>query len=57
MISANVPTLAGGASNEASVLKGARIQQIVMQNRLPTVTLTQTVRKKKKSTVKLAIFF
>ncbi|CAO3697727.1 unnamed protein product [Rhizopus stolonifer] len=42
MISANVPTLAGGTSNEASVLKEKRIQQIVMQNRLPIVTLAQS---------------
>lgn len=42
-VSANVPTMAGGASNEISVLKTGRLHQIVMQNRLPTVTLTQTV--------------
>ncbi|KAG1178907.1 hypothetical protein G6F70_001308 [Rhizopus microsporus] len=41
-VSANVPTMAGGASNEISVLKTGRLHQIVMQNRLPTVTLTQT---------------
>ncbi|ORE09323.1 ClpP/crotonase [Rhizopus microsporus var. microsporus] len=41
-VSANVPTMAGGASNETSVLKTGRLHQIVMQNRLPTVTLTQT---------------
>lgn len=35
--------MAGGASNEISVLKTGRLHQIVMQNRLPTVTLTQTV--------------
>ncbi|EIE82164.1 hypothetical protein RO3G_06869 [Rhizopus delemar RA 99-880] len=42
MISANVPTMAGGASNEVSVLKSGRSHQIAMQNRLPTVTLTQS---------------
>ncbi|KAI9269811.1 carboxyl transferase [Sporodiniella umbellata] len=42
LVSANIPTLAGGAANEASVLKGGRIFQIVWQNRLPTITLTQS---------------
>ena len=43
IVSATVPTLFGGAINEASVLKSGRIHQIAMQNRLPTITLTQSV--------------
>lgn len=35
--------MAGGAMNEAGVLKAGRIHQIAMQNRLPTITLTQSV--------------
>ncbi|KAI9489151.1 carboxyl transferase [Zychaea mexicana] len=42
VVSATVPTLFGGAMNEASVLKSGRIHQIAMQNRLPTITLTQS---------------
>lgn len=38
--------MAGGAMNEAGVLKAGRIHQIAMQNRLPTITLTQSVREK-----------
>ena len=44
VVSATVPTLFGGAMNEASVLKSGRIHQIAMENRLPTITLTQSVR-------------
>lgn len=43
IVSSNVPTMAGGAMNEAGVLKAGRIHQIAMQNRLPTITLTQSV--------------
>ncbi|KAI7847313.1 carboxyl transferase [Circinella umbellata] len=42
VVSATVPTLFGGAMNEASVLKSGRIHQIAMENRLPTITLTQS---------------
>lgn len=42
IVSSNVPTMAGGAMNEAGVLKAGRIHQIAMQNRLPTITLTQS---------------
>ncbi|KAJ3409344.1 Acetyl-coenzyme A carboxylase carboxyl transferase subunit beta 2 [Chytridiales sp. JEL 0842] len=42
MITANIPTLAGGASNEISVQKGLRLHQIAVENRLPTISLTQT---------------
>lgn len=43
IVSANVPTMAGGAMNEVSALKAGRIHQIAMQNRLPTITFTQSV--------------
>ncbi|KAL1927381.1 hypothetical protein VTP01DRAFT_4010 [Rhizomucor pusillus] len=42
IVSANVPTMAGGAMNEVSALKAGRIHQIAMQNRLPTITFTQS---------------
>ncbi|KAI9272973.1 carboxyl transferase [Phascolomyces articulosus] len=42
MVSAAVPTLFGGAANEATVLKLDRIQEIAMKNRLPTITLNQS---------------
>ena len=61
LVSGNVPTLFGGASNEMSVMKGGeiypdfsaltiifiqgnRLHQIAVENRLPTVSLTQSVR-------------
>jgi acetyl-CoA carboxylase carboxyltransferase component len=34
--------MAGGAMNETSALKGGRVHQIAMANRLPTVTLVQS---------------
>jgi acetyl-CoA carboxylase carboxyltransferase component len=43
MVVASVPTLAGGSMNEASVLKGGRIAQIVHENGLPVINLTQSV--------------
>ena len=43
MILANVPTQAGGALNQVSTMKTLRIHEIVMQNRLPLITLTQSV--------------
>ncbi|ORX46119.1 ClpP/crotonase [Hesseltinella vesiculosa] len=42
VVSAHVATMAGGAMNEISALKGGRIHQIAMANRLPTVTLVQS---------------
>ncbi|CAG8516558.1 5393_t:CDS:2 [Gigaspora rosea] len=42
LISGNVPTLFGGSSNEVSVAKGARINTIACQNRLPLIQLIQT---------------
>ncbi|KAI8851958.1 carboxyl transferase [Chytridium lagenaria] len=42
MISTNVPTMAGGASNEISVQKAIRLHNIAVENRLPSITLTQT---------------
>lgn len=43
MVIASVPTLAGGSMNEASALKGGRLGQIVLENRLPVINLTQSV--------------
>lgn len=43
MVTASVPTLKGGSINHASVEKGKRIAEIVMQNRLPVIHLVQTV--------------
>lgn len=45
IVSANVATMAGGAMNETSALKGGRLHQIAIQNKLPTVTFVQSVRK------------
>ncbi|KAF7730797.1 hypothetical protein EC973_001315 [Apophysomyces ossiformis] len=42
LVSAHVPTMAGGAMNETSALKAGRLHQIVMANRLPTITLVQS---------------
>ena len=44
MITANIPTLSGGAINECTVLKGTRVHEICLQNRLPCINLTQSVR-------------
>lgn len=44
IISASVPTMAGGAMNEMSALKGGRLHQIAAQNKLPTVTFVQSVK-------------
>jgi acetyl-CoA carboxylase carboxyltransferase component len=35
--------MAGGAMNETSALKGGRLSQIAMQNKLPSVTFVQSV--------------
>ncbi|KAJ3244107.1 Acetyl-coenzyme A carboxylase carboxyl transferase subunit beta 2 [Chytriomyces hyalinus] len=42
MITANVPTYAGGASNEISVQKSLRLNAIAVENRLPGIALTQS---------------
>ncbi|CAO3664123.1 unnamed protein product [Umbelopsis vinacea] len=42
MIIASVPTINGGSMNEASALKGGRLGQIVAENRLPVINLTQS---------------
>ncbi|KAI8885281.1 ClpP/crotonase [Backusella circina FSU 941] len=42
VVSASVPTMAGGAMNETSVLKSGRIHQIAVANRLPSVTFIQS---------------
>ncbi|KAI9484350.1 carboxyl transferase [Zychaea mexicana] len=42
MVLANVPTLNAGALNQVSTMKTLRIHEIVMQNRLPIVTLTHS---------------
>ncbi|KAJ3285403.1 Acetyl-coenzyme A carboxylase carboxyl transferase subunit beta 2 [Rhizoclosmatium sp. JEL0117] len=42
LVSANVPTFAGGASNEISVQKALRLNAIAVENRLPSILLTQS---------------
>ncbi|KAJ3218031.1 Acetyl-coenzyme A carboxylase carboxyl transferase subunit beta 2 [Dinochytrium kinnereticum] len=42
LVSANVPTMAGGASNEISVQKAIRLNTIAVENRLPSINFTQT---------------
>ncbi|KAI7887882.1 carboxyl transferase [Mucor mucedo] len=42
IVSANVATMAGGAMNETSALKGSRLGQIAMQNKLPSVSFIQS---------------
>ncbi|KAI8617494.1 acetyl/propionyl-CoA carboxylase [Chytriomyces sp. MP71] len=42
LVTANVPTYAGGASNEVSVQKALRLNTIAVENRLPGIALTQT---------------
>lgn len=44
MITSNVPTIKGGALNPISVQKMKRISQIAKQNRLPVISMIQTVR-------------
>ena len=43
LISANIPTIKGGAMNEAGVLKSLRLAQIAMENRLPRLAFVQSV--------------
>ncbi|KAM0754438.1 propionyl-CoA carboxylase beta chain [Meredithblackwellia eburnea MCA 4105] len=42
LITANVPTLDGGSTNEATVWKGERLGQIGFENRLPNIALVQS---------------
>ncbi|KAF9164253.1 hypothetical protein BGX21_000992 [Mortierella sp. AD011] len=42
MITANIPTLQGGASNATTVARGERIGRIAWENRLPQITLVQS---------------
>ncbi|KAL8286354.1 hypothetical protein RQP46_004371 [Phenoliferia psychrophenolica] len=42
LISANIATLDGGSSNEATVLKGERLGQIGLECRLPSIVLVQS---------------
>jgi acyl-CoA carboxylase subunit beta len=42
MVTTNIPTNKGGAVNEATILKGARVAEITRENQLPTVQLIQT---------------
>ena len=43
LLSANIATLDGGSSNEATVLKGERLGQIGLECRLPSIILVQSV--------------
>src|SRR3990167_3667521 len=43
MITSNVYTIKGGTMNEASLFKSARIAEISMENRLPSISLIQSV--------------
>ncbi|KAG0094728.1 hypothetical protein BGZ93_006865 [Podila epicladia] len=42
MITANIPTLAGGAWNASTMARGSRIGEIAWQNRLPHIQLVQS---------------
>lgn len=42
LINANVPTEKGGALNEMSLLKSARLDQIAQENKLPMIYLTES---------------
>ncbi|GAA5804846.1 carboxyl transferase [Helicostylum pulchrum] len=42
LVSANVATMSGGAMNEISALKGGRLHQIAIKNKLPSVTFVQS---------------
>ena len=44
MITANVYSMKGGSINHVAVEKGARIAEIAFQNRLPVISLIQTVQ-------------
>lgn len=49
MVSANVPTLQGGASNAATLARGERLGRIAWENRLPHIQLVQSVSSALKS--------
>ncbi|KAG0335211.1 hypothetical protein BG000_007694 [Podila horticola] len=42
MVTANIPTLAGGAWNASTMARGSRIGEIAWQNRLPHIQLVQS---------------
>lgn len=42
LIGANVPTIKGGATNETTVKKYHRIDEIALLNRLPSISLVET---------------
>jgi acetyl-CoA carboxylase carboxyltransferase component len=44
MVSASVSTIKGGAMNEISVMKSLRLSEIAYENRLPCISLIQSVR-------------
>ena len=43
MITASVNTIKGGSVNEATLLKSQRLADISLENRLPTISLIQSV--------------
>lgn len=43
LITANVSTIKGGSLNESTLFKSARIAEIGIENRLPTISLIQSV--------------
>ena len=43
IITANVNTIKGGSVNEATLLKSSRLAEISIENRLPTISLIQSV--------------
>jgi acetyl-CoA carboxylase carboxyltransferase component len=45
MITANIPTLQGGAWNAMTMARGQRISEIAWINRLPHIQLVQSVKK------------
>ncbi len=42
MVSSGIPTLQGGSINEMGVVKGERLAQIAIENRLPGISLVQS---------------
>lgn len=45
MVTASVSTIKGGAMNEVSVMKSLRLGEIAFENRLPCISLIQSVSK------------
>ena len=43
VITASVNTIKGGSLNEATLIKSGRLSEIAMENRLPTISLIQSV--------------